>query len=74
MSILSIRIGIESFPMVIVMLLVVTGTLTFYLQETSPRDLSRLTNRSAIEIFATCHTGDKAYVNVIEACRKMVYI
>ena len=33
-----------------------------------------LTNRSAIEICAICNTANKAYVKVIETCRKTVFV
>ena len=36
--------------------------------------MSRLTNRSAIEIYTTCQSANKAYVNVIEVCRKTVFV
>ena len=36
--------------------------------------MSSLTNRSAIEMCTTCKSANKAYVKVIEACRKMVFV
>ena len=36
--------------------------------------MSKLTNKSAIEICTICHTTNKAYVKVIEACRKTVFV
>ena len=36
--------------------------------------MSRLTNRSAIEICAICNTANKSYVKVIETCRKTVFV
>ena len=36
--------------------------------------MSRLTNRSAIEICTICNTANKAYVEVIETCRKTVFV
>ena len=36
--------------------------------------MSRLTNRSAIEICEICHTANKACVKVIEACYKTVFV
>ena len=44
------------------------------MEKTSPRDMSRLTNRSAIEMCTICHSANKAYVNVIEVCRKTVFV
>ena len=46
----------------------------FIYTETSPRDMSRLTNRSAIEICTICNTANKAYVKVIETCHKIVFV
>ena len=34
--------------------------------------MSRLTNSSAIEICTICNTVNKAYVKVIETCRKTI--
>ena len=36
--------------------------------------MSRLTNRSAIEICSICNTANNAYVKVIETCRKTVFV
>ena len=36
--------------------------------------MSRLTNRSAVEMCTICNTANKAYVKAIETCRKMVFI
>ena len=36
--------------------------------------MSRLTNRAAIEICTICNTANKAYVKVIENCRKTVFV
>ena len=36
--------------------------------------MSRLTNRSAIEICIICNTANKTYVKVIETCRKTVFV
>jgi hypothetical protein len=43
-------------------------------RETSPRDMSRLTNRSAREICTICNTANKGYVKVIDTCRKTVLV
>ena len=36
--------------------------------------MSRLTNRSAIELCAICNTANTAYVKVTETCRKTVFV
>ena len=36
--------------------------------------MSRLTNRSAIEMCIICHSANKACVKVIEACYKTVFV
>ena len=36
--------------------------------------MSRLANRSAIEICTLCQSANKAYVNVIEVCHKTVFL
>ena len=36
--------------------------------------MSRLINRFAIEICTICNTANKAYVKVIETCRKTVFV
>ena len=36
--------------------------------------MPRLTNRSAIEICIICNNANKAYVKVIEICRKTVFV
>ena len=36
--------------------------------------MSRLTNRSDIEICTICNTANKAYVKVIETCRKTIFV
>ena len=36
--------------------------------------MSRLTNRSAIEICTICQSANKAYIKVSEACRKSVFV
>ena len=46
----------------------------FIYRETSPRHMSRLTNISAIEIYTICQSANKAYINVIEVCRKTVFV
>ena len=48
----------------------VTGSFKIYLQ----RNMSRLTNRSAIEICTICKSANKAYVKVIKVCRKAVFV
>ena len=46
--------------------LIMTGTFYCIYRETSAIDMSRLTNRSVIEIFTIGHTANKAYVKVID--------
>ena len=36
--------------------------------------MSRLTNRSAIQLCTICNTANKAKVKVIETCRKTVFV
>ena len=36
--------------------------------------MSRLTNISAIEICTICQSANKAYIKVIEVCRKTVFV
>ena len=43
-------------------------------RETSPRDMSRLTNIYVIEICTICQSANKAYVKDIEVCRKTVFV
>ena len=71
MSILSVSIGILRFLMLINSDWFI---LFLFYRETSPRNMSRLTKRSAIEICTIYHTANKAHVKVIEACRKTVFV
>ena len=69
---LSLNIGMVRFLILINTLLLVR--FKFVYTETSPRDMSRLIKRFAIEICIICNTANKAYVKVIETCRKTVFV
>ena len=52
------------------MLLIVTSVFIFYLH----RNIAKRRVKVDTHIFTICHSAKKAYVMVIEACRKTVYV
>ena len=55
------------------MLLIVTGSFLTYLYRNIAKRHVKV-DKFAIEICAICHTANKAYVKVIEACHKTVFV
>ena len=45
----------------------------FIYRETSPREMSRLTNRAAVQMLTKC-TANKSRIKIIEACSKTGYV